>query len=611
MKRDALPQEALQNIADFLPPRETLRLDKAGAILTKHRLLNLQCGAACNPWRDGERRFRAGLCFAWLEGASLPGTVATSRQGCVRVTQPLVVVAELRDLAGRGSKEACRWLRQVRALLVETRHAWEVDVLDAVFFGTPLDSMSASGRRPLRRDEEELLGRWCHGALLHDSVVGWDFPSVFEDDCAKLNDAALTKKTARRLAILLPRRALRLLPSEFRTDRALVEAALRQDGAMLRHVPSELRGDRGLVGAAIAQSGSSLQHASKELRNDRGLVEAAVRGDGLALEHASTELRADRAVVEAAIGSHGLALQYAAPRLKGDLELVTAAVRRSGAAFQHASAQLRSEPQLLALALRDDAVPVRDVYRHALGAASVEKSSARAALRRDPDVFEDFASALRQDADVAHAAVAHAGLAYSHVLPAAKSKALLLQALATAPKLFQHLDLAERSDRDVASAALAADPGQFAHASDELRNDNAFARRAVLLRPENFDFAGPRARDDLEVARLAVAYDPRNFEGVGASARDDADLALAAVSCGVPLSFAGPAAKNDPRVVLAALRWDARAFPHAGLAARENKQVALAALRGRPTRETWAAVGSAIRHDPDVAASLKRCRHRA
>ena len=628
-----LPQEARSIIADFLPARETQRVDRAGQLLTAHRLLDLRCEADCKPWQS-RWDFEAGrLCLTWRGAQPLPGTAGTSRQGCLRVAQPLVVTAELRDLASRGHQDAQRWLGQVQRLVSRTpasegpygiqKSGW----LNLAFrVGSPgnfqFDARDLLGRV----GEEELLERWCRIAHARSSEA---FAAYCAQDCSQLRDAALAKRTARRLVILFPRTLPRLppelrsdkevleaalrqkgellqdLPEELRDDRALVKAAVGGHGPALQHASTELRGDRGVVEAAVRQNGLALQHASEELRGDRAVVAAAVRQNGLALQHASAELRGDRGVVGAAVRNNGSALQHASTELRGDRAVAEAAVRRRGAAFEHASAELRSDSTFLQLAQRDR-LTGHSARQHALGAARVDKALAMQELRQSHgDVFKGFAPELRGDEGVAKVAVMRDGHNYLHVLPPAKSKELLLHAVATEPGLFHHLDEAQRGDRDVALAALAANPRSFPEASDALRNDKAFALEAVRLHPENFQHAGPQARDDLETARLAVASNPRFFRIAGSTVRDDPALALAAVHAGVPLSFAGPAARNDPRIVLAALSRDSRALLDAGPDARNNKQVVLKATRGTSDPATRAAVGPAIRKDEDVAAALQ------
>ena len=585
-----MPKEARSIIADFLPARETQRVDRAGRLLTAHRILDLRCDARCEPWLNRRDFERGQVCLTWRSAQPLPGTVATSREGCLRVARPLVVAAELRELASRGSQEGQRWLAQVKQLLLRTpaqkRLLYDISdsgILDAAFFEDSLSDLSFDGGRLLRwgeknkgeQGDDELLQRWCRIAHARSKEA---FAHYFRNDCLEVNDVALVKRTARRLAVLFPRK-FSYLPPELRSDTEVAEAAVRQRGEMLESLPTELRANRAVVKAAVRQNGLALQHAAVELRGDRALVEAAVRQNGLALQHASPELRGDRALAEAA-------------------------VRRRGAAFEHASAELRSDPSLLELALRDRRWS--NAHRHALGAASVDKALAMEALRRHVGFFQDFAPELRGDEEVAHAAVMHDADDYLHVLAPAKSKELLRHALATEPNLFYRLSPAERGDRDVALAALTADPRTFSEASAALKDDEAFALEAVRLRPENFEHAGPRARDDLDAARLAVAGNPRLFRVAGETARNDPALALTAMHSGVPLSFAGPAARNDPRVVLAALRRDSRALPHAGPDVRNNKQVVLRALRGTSDRATRDAVGPAARHDGDVAEVLKR-----
>eukprot|EP00971_Amphidinium_carterae_P189250 3756702-Amphidinium_carterae.1 len=59
-------------------------------------------------------------------------------------------------------------------------------------------------------------------------------------------------------------------------------------------------------------------NSAEELKRHRAIVLAAVEQDGLALQFAAEELKGDGAIVLAAVQRHGCALDFAAEELKRD-----------------------------------------------------------------------------------------------------------------------------------------------------------------------------------------------------------------------------------------------------------------------------------------------------
>ena len=85
----------------------------------------------------------------------------------------------------------------------------------------------------------------------------------------------------------------------------------RAAGRLLKDASAELQVNRAVVMAAVKQNGWALGYASAELQADRAVVMVAVQQIGGALQFASAELQADMAVVMVAVQQHGWALQFA------------------------------------------------------------------------------------------------------------------------------------------------------------------------------------------------------------------------------------------------------------------------------------------------------------
>ena len=102
------------------------------------------------------------------------------------------------------------------------------------------------------------------------------------------------------------------------TERDVVLAAVRQNGAALENASVGLKDDRAVVLAAVAQNGMALDYASDKLKEDREVVLAAVAQDGFTLQYLSVGLKADREVVLAAIDQNRRAVRYASDKLWGN-----------------------------------------------------------------------------------------------------------------------------------------------------------------------------------------------------------------------------------------------------------------------------------------------------
>ena len=117
---------------------------------------------------------------------------------------------------------------------------------------------------------------------------------------------------------------------------------------------ARLFGDRSFVLALAAEDGYAALSCG-EFRSDRAIVMVAVRQNGYALERADESFKSDRDVVLAAATSHGHALQFAERSLKQDKDLVLRAVTEDAEALQFAHASLRHDKDIvLAASLGND-----------------------------------------------------------------------------------------------------------------------------------------------------------------------------------------------------------------------------------------------------------------
>ena len=60
--------------------------------------------------------------------------------------------------------------------------------------------------------------------------------------------------------------------------KAIVMAAVQQDGGALEHASEGMQNSRSIVMLAVRENGKVFKHASEEMKNDREIVMAAMRG---------------------------------------------------------------------------------------------------------------------------------------------------------------------------------------------------------------------------------------------------------------------------------------------------------------------------------------------
>ena len=131
--------------------------------------------------------------------------------------------------------------------------------------------------------------------------------------------------------------------------------AVKQDGMLLKHVAVNLReGNRAVVRAAVRENGLALQFAGELFQGDKEFVLDAVSQNGMALQYANDILKNDKECVLKAVSQNGMALQYANDILKNDKECVLKAVSQNGMALQFASDVLNNEMDIVDAATRQN-----------------------------------------------------------------------------------------------------------------------------------------------------------------------------------------------------------------------------------------------------------------
>ena len=113
--------------------------------------------------------------------------------------------------------------------------------------------------------------------------------------------------------------AVRFLSAEFRGDREIGLAAVRQMSSACQYLTVALRADKEFGLAAVTEDGCIVEYLSVELRADREIGLTAVKGNGMALIDLSAELKADKEIGLAAVANDNISIPYVSQTLREEL----------------------------------------------------------------------------------------------------------------------------------------------------------------------------------------------------------------------------------------------------------------------------------------------------
>ena len=361
--------------------------------------------------------------------------------------------------------------------------------------------------------------------------------------------------------------------NEFRSDRELVLAAVKQDGSALQYASEELRSDRELVLAAVKQNFLALKYVASALRSDSDFMLAVVKSHGWMLYDAPFELRLDGDFMLAAVKQYGLALKYASDELRSDRDIVLAAVKQNGFALQYASNELRSDRDVMLAAVKQNG--------SALQYASNELRSGRdivlAAVKQDGSALQYASNELCSGRDIVLAAVKQNGKALQYASNELRSdRDIVLAAVKQNGSALQYASNEFRSDRDIVLAAVKQYGLTLQYASNELRSDRDIVLAAVKQNGWALVRASEEFRSVRELVLAAVKQNGWVFQCASEEFRSDRELVLAAVAVsGQALQYAASSLRRDPAVVFAAMLQDKGALQYADECLRSNERFLL------------------------------------
>lgn len=313
-------------------------------------------------------------------------------------------------------------------------------------------------------------------------------PAAFLDDAEIM--LALTQHDGRAFGAASPR---------LRADRAVVEQALAYH-APYACIDEALQHDRDLAVHAIKHNAFAFAHLPAVFQQDRAIALQAIHAAPHLIDAMDGGLQHDMDIVRTAIANgYGGALKYATDAAKDDLALVMQAVQGSGTALQYASERLRGDVQVVRKAIDHDARSLfffthslehhKDLVLRALEQANDSTIYDRlsSTLQEDPEVllaalhphgsnaalrvFTESAAAIREDVNLALAALSQSILAFNAVGSLKDDIAFILMALELGLNVYPHLSPAYQSNKDILLRAIPCDAYSYHLAPPELQHD--------------------------------------------------------------------------------------------------------------------------------------------
>jgi len=194
---------------------------------------------------------------------------------------------------------------------------------------------------------------------------------------------------------------------DFKNNKKLVTDLIVKDELVLQFASDELRNDKELLLKAIKEiQGDALCFASDTLKDDDEVVKAAVLTGGMNIDYASDRLKDDKDMMLLAVQYDSSAAVYASDRLKKDKNFAKKVVVMNDITLQFIDDKLKNDKQFLIEALSDTSGIANGQVLFDLNYDfSDDKDLAMVIVRRHGAEFEDLSDELRDDKEVAVAAI--------------------------------------------------------------------------------------------------------------------------------------------------------------------------------------------------------------
>ena len=246
---------------------------------------------------------------------------------------------------------------------------------------------------------------------------------------------------------------------------------------------------------------------------------------------------------------------------------------------------VRADPSKLEYAseyLQNDLYLVEEVFNkdHSVLKFASERVQ-RSIIANNPANLQYASEAIRDNKDVALAAVKACTYTFYHVGEACKSdKDIVIFMLKKDNFLVSSLSIVTQEDRSQVLVQVKECGLMLKYASLALQSDREVVLAAVTQNGLALEFASAELKADLDVALAASKQNNSVARFIGEiPTQYDRDKVMAIVKgAGIMLEYASAELKNDREIVMAAVKQDGRALLYANDAFRNDKAVVLAAV---------------------------------
>lgn len=244
-------------------------------------------------------------------------------------------------------------------------------------------------------------------------------------------------------------------------DEELCIVAASTNGSVLDIMTTPMKKNKAVVLAAVKNDGKAYQFSSraKDIRFDKEIITEALKQKGNALQDMPKSIKNDESYVKLAVASEGCSLRYA-EHFNGNIHIVESALKNDGLALEHVSDEFKDNYELVELAIENN--PFSILYasnRLRANKYLVMKSLSKKNKKSDRYHFHHVDIALRSDREIA------------------------IQAIRHHPISIRHLSYDLQDDSELADMAIEIDGGAYTGISNRLQLDKNLLLKAL----ENLD----------------------------------------------------------------------------------------------------------------------------
>lgn len=226
------------------------------------------------------------------------------------------------------------------------------------------------------------------------------------------------------------------ISKELQSNARIALYAVRTDGWSLRFMNEYFKTDIAIVMAAIGNNPQSIQFANIKLRKMKHILLYAVKKDGLTLQYASDELKSDYDIIKEAILQNHDAFIFASDTCKNNYTFVKQMLSLNGLILYHVPDWLRDNYSLVLTAVSNEGLSIKYAGLNTRDSVKITKTAVKNNGLSLLYVNENF----KRDEDIVTLAINQNGYAIQYASCILRdSKKLSILAVMTTPDAFKFI----------------------------------------------------------------------------------------------------------------------------------------------------------------------------